>query len=261
MAACIQDDIESNQNNQPALRKLSYSPELLKHLKNYKVQETFLDIGGCKFLADWLAKLPDGSFPCLNIIEIGLEIVDYLPIEKEHLMESRLGKSLAKIKKMKGGNDEVKRKSQEIINKWQRMLLNLDGGYDESGRHEEQYREYRRHKDEEAAMFNRSNKRRKTGESLEESIPVVKTEDKNDEGEGDDAELKKQANDGFFIPTKNFDYSYRPTSRAVPQDRKVKAESVKGQFLKKMHQMKRSYNGQQKATFAALKPSLNPDKD
>lgn len=242
------------------MKKLAYTPTLLKKLKNLRTQEAFLDIGGCKYLADWLSKLPDGSFPCLNIIQTGLEIVDFLPIEREHLLESTLGKALTKIKKMKGGNDDIKRKSQEIINKWQRMLLNLDSGYDESGRHEEQYRQYRRHKEIEAEVYGRRLKRQKTKEGVNED-PVVKREEDKNEGEGEDLSMKKQPSDGMFIPTKNFDFTYRPESKAVPQDRRVKAESTKGQFLRQMLKMKKMYNSQQKATFAAIKPNLNPDKE
>lgn len=65
----------------------------------------------------------------------------------------------------------------------------------------------------------------------------------------------------MFIPQKNnFDFTYRPSSKAQQQDKRVKPESTKGQLLKRMHQMKRTYNSQQKATFAAIKPNLNPDK-
>lgn len=74
MAACIDDDIESNKNKKPALKKLAYSKKLLLSLKNINVRNLFLEMGGCKYLAEWLAKLPDGSFPSLNIIETGLEI-------------------------------------------------------------------------------------------------------------------------------------------------------------------------------------------
>lgn len=257
MAACIEDDIESNKNNKPALRKLAFTPELLRKLKNLKVQERFLDIGGCKYLADWLSKLPDGSFPCLNIIETGLEICEFLPIEKEHLLESKLGKAVEKIRKMKNGNDVIKRKSAEVINLWKRRILNLDSGYDETGRHEEQYREFKYKKEMEAKIYSRTNKRQKTGENDD---PVKQEEDKHD-GVNEDLELKKQKSDGMFIPQKNmFDYTYRPTAHVVAKDKKVKPDSVKGQVLRSMLKMKRTYNGQQKATFAAVKPNLDPDK-
>lgn len=260
MAACIDEDIEANKANRPALKKLSYSPQLLQQLKNKKVQEYFLDMGGCKYLADWLSKLPDGSFPNLNIIETGLEIADFLPIEKEHLTQTRLGKVMEKLRKQKqGSNDTVRRKCQEIINKWKRQILMLDGAYDEEGRHEEQYRDFKAKKMREAEYYQRQNKRQKTSERGER--PVVKEEDKG-EGEGDEPELKKQASgDNMFIPQKNnFDYTFRPKSRVIGQDKKVRPESVKGQFLKKMLAMKKDYNAQQKTTLAAVKPNLDPDK-
>jgi len=46
MAACIQADKESNENKKPALKKLSYSTKLLMSLKDFKVQDLFLNYGG-----------------------------------------------------------------------------------------------------------------------------------------------------------------------------------------------------------------------
>lgn len=97
MALWIDDDNQSNLKNLPALKKLQFTPHLLMELKNLQVRYKFLDMGGCKYLADWLSKLPDGSLPWINIIEAGLEIADFLPIEKEHLIESKLGKAVEKI--------------------------------------------------------------------------------------------------------------------------------------------------------------------
>lgn len=64
----------------------------------------------------------------------------------------------------------------------------------------------------------------------------------------------------MMIPTKRFDYTYRPKSKAVTHDKRVNPDSVRGQFLKKMLNMKKVFNSQQKATFAAIKPNLTPDK-
>lgn len=46
MSACIDADIESNNLKRPALKKLSYSKKLQVALKDFKVQELFLDLGG-----------------------------------------------------------------------------------------------------------------------------------------------------------------------------------------------------------------------
>lgn len=178
----------------PALKKLSYSQQLLKGLKNRTVRERFVDIGGCRYMTAWLSKLPDGSYPCLNIIEIGLEIVDFLPIERDDLEESGLGKAVEKLRKH-CSSDSLKRKALEIINKWKRQILNIDTGYDEDGRHEEQYRNFVIKKQREAKYY----KRQKIGEEGEQEPEhrISKKEKEeakgpNEEGEGDDSELKKQ---------------------------------------------------------------------
>jgi hypothetical protein len=166
---------------------------------------------------------------------------------------------------MKGGNETITRKSNDIINQFKRKMLNLDSGYDEHGRHEEQYRNFKRKKELEAEIYKRAKKRQKNQEYDDEDTLILKEEDKNEgEGDGDrdEPKVKKEKSDGMFIPQKNqFDFTYRPESRAVGVDKRVKPESVKGQFLRSMLKMKREYNSQQKATFAAVKPNLNPDKE
>jgi len=60
---------------------------LIKRLKNLKVQKKFLENGGLEVLSQWLDRTSDGTYPCLAVIEAALDIVDYLPIETEHLLE------------------------------------------------------------------------------------------------------------------------------------------------------------------------------
>lgn len=153
-------------------------------------------------------------------------------------------------------------KCQEIINKWKRQILNLDESYDAEGAHEEQYREFKKKKVREAEYFQRINKRQKYDDDEDDTKPqLLKQESLHAEGEGDDPKLKKEQSDGFFIPQKNnFDFTYRPTAKVVPKNNRVKSESTKGQFIKKMLQMKKTFTGQQRTTFSAVKHDLNPDK-
>lgn len=99
MSNCADKDIELMKKSQPAYHKLMYSKKLLKKLKNLKVQRKFLENGGLEVLSIWLDKTTDGSYPCLTVIEVILEIIDYLPIEAEHLTECKLGKIVKRLEK------------------------------------------------------------------------------------------------------------------------------------------------------------------
>mmetsp|Transcript_28421 Transcript_28421/g.25155 ORF Transcript_28421/g.25155 Transcript_28421/m.25155 type:complete len:100 (+) Transcript_28421:151-450(+) len=88
-------------------------------------------------------------------------------------------------------------------------------------------------------------------------------EEEFNEEEMKDGKTKKylEKKDNFFIPMNNqFDFTYKPTSNVSRVENKVKPDSIQGQFIRASLKMKRQYNAQQKATFAAIKPDLNPDK-
>ena len=88
-----------------------------------------------------------------------------------------------------------------------------------------------------------------------------------DEGEEEQKESQpkkevKKKDQGYSIPQANqFDFTYKPISSAKNKNNKIKPESVQGQFIRASLKMKKAFNAQQKATFAAIKPNLNPDKN
>jgi len=260
MAAWIEEDIQSNKNDKPALKKLAYSPKLLKSLKNFNVQESFINYGGWKYLSAWLAKLPDGSFPSLNVIETGLEIWDFLPIEDHHLTETSLGKSVSKISKMKFGNGALKRKAAELISKWKRQMASR---YNTGVSKEEQYINFKKKKQIEAEVYQRKNDKRFKTQEGDEGEYDNEGEFNNEEEENKEKPKKqKKKSEGFFIPQKNqFDFTYKPESQARKTDRKIKPDSIQGQFIRATLKMKKQYTSQQKASFAAIKPNLDPDKN
>lgn len=60
-------DKEAFSQKKPALRKLLMANEVYESLRKINVQERFLELGGCRVLADWLDMLPDGTFPNFNL--------------------------------------------------------------------------------------------------------------------------------------------------------------------------------------------------
>ena len=159
---------------------------------------------------------------------------------------------------MKQGNEAISLKAAEIINKWKRKWVDrYQFGVDQ----EEHYRNFKRKKQIEAEVFKRRNEKRKK----------VKEFDEEEEfGEGDKDEENKEVSkkkierkeDNFFIPQKNqFDFTYKPVANVERQENKIKPESVRGQFIRASLKMKKDFTAQQKASFAAIKPNLNPDKN
>ena len=71
----------------------------------------------------------------------GLECLQFLPITTEYLRESKVGANVKRLAR-DTKSDKLKRACTAIIEKWYRMIFNLDNGYDPDGAYEEQYRAY-----------------------------------------------------------------------------------------------------------------------
>jgi hypothetical protein len=61
------NDQESLAGGRPALQKLLMLKEVSETLRKLSLQEKFLELGGCRVLANWLDLLPDGSYPNYNL--------------------------------------------------------------------------------------------------------------------------------------------------------------------------------------------------
>lgn len=149
---------------------------------------------------------------------------------------------------MKGGSENLARKAGEIVSKWKRLWADeMSHGVSQ----EERYRDFKRRKQMEAEYHSARGKRFKAHE-----------EDSDEEEKDPKSSKKKKKEEGFLIPQKNqFDFTYKPVSNVVKKDLRVKPDSVRGQFIRASLKMKKDFTAQQKATFAAIKPNLNPDKD
>ena len=92
-------------------------------------------------LAQWISKNQNGHYPCIDVIEDTLKLLNQLPIDRDHLRESKIGKVVKKISKQVQSNT-VQQQAKDLISKWYRMVYNLNGGYEQSGSYEEQYRQF-----------------------------------------------------------------------------------------------------------------------
>lgn len=53
------------------------------------MQERFLDLGGCDYLAAWIDRMPDGTFPNSQVVEGIMHCLECLPINADNLSDSR----------------------------------------------------------------------------------------------------------------------------------------------------------------------------
>ncbi|XP_020580582.1 protein IWS1 homolog 1-like isoform X2 [Phalaenopsis equestris] len=95
----VEEDVELNRQNKPAINKLKMLPLLQEALSKKKLQLEFLDHGILTLLRNWLEPLPDGSLPNMNIRTAILQLLSDFPVDleqydqREQLKKSGLGKS------------------------------------------------------------------------------------------------------------------------------------------------------------------------
>jgi hypothetical protein len=89
-------------------------------------------------LAQWIGKNQEGSWPCINILEDGMSILEHMRLEVEHLRESKIGKVVKKLSE-ECSSPDVKRKAARLVTRWYRLIYGLDSRLDETGGSDEQY--------------------------------------------------------------------------------------------------------------------------
>lgn len=75
------NDRDCYEQGKPGLKKLLMAKEVYENLRKLNIQERFLELGGCRVLAEWLNMLPDGTFPNYNLVNGLLNCIGTLRID------------------------------------------------------------------------------------------------------------------------------------------------------------------------------------
>ncbi|CAG9310953.1 unnamed protein product [Blepharisma stoltei] len=137
MMQAVDEDISANQDGHPALSKLKMLDKVIKFLTVSKYHDLFLEMNGSLVLSKWLAQSPDGSFPSTPIKEGLLQVMQDIPIQTKNLEESGLGKSVMAIYQNPNETLRVKKLAKHLIDKWSRMIYEIDIDYASLGGVEE----------------------------------------------------------------------------------------------------------------------------
>lgn len=122
--ACSADNI-ARENNEPAIHKLKMLPEVVQLLNRNTVQHSIVD-PDTNFLQSvkyFLEPLPDGSLPAYTIQRDLFAALARLPIEKEALLSSGIGKIVLFYTKSKKPEIGVKRTAERLLGDWSRPIL------------------------------------------------------------------------------------------------------------------------------------------
>lgn len=128
--ACMAD-IEARDAKRPAVSKLQLLPQVLSVLNRSDIRETVLDpetnfLQSVKF---FLEPLNDGSLPSYAIQRDIFTCLTQLPIEKDALLSSGIGKVVLFYTRSKRAELAIKRMAERLVGEWSRPILKKTDDY------------------------------------------------------------------------------------------------------------------------------------
>lgn len=122
-------DIDDNKDHLPAIHKLAMLPDVVEELSKSNLYEAILDNNVAESIRLWLEPLDDGSLPSIDIQNAMLDILKKLPIRRDHLRESGIGKVILFMSKCPRIPEINRRKCEQFIQHWSRMVLRLSSDF------------------------------------------------------------------------------------------------------------------------------------
>jgi transcription factor SPN1 len=128
--ACEADNL-AREKGQPAIHKLKMLPEVVALLNRNTVQHSIVDpdtnfLQSVKF---FLEPLNDGSLPAYNIQRDLFSALTHLPIDKQALLSSGIGKVVLYYTKSKKPEIGIKRTAERLLGEWSRPILKRTDDY------------------------------------------------------------------------------------------------------------------------------------
>ncbi|KAI7885193.1 hypothetical protein K492DRAFT_172517 [Lichtheimia hyalospora FSU 10163] len=131
MKMAVDEDIMANNDRKPALAKIKMLNEVVSLMTHKRAQDAILDNQLLDMVRLWLEPLPDRSLPSLDIQNELLDALDKLPIVGDHLRESGVGKIVYFYQKSPRVDARVKRRAEQLVAKWSRLVIKRTANYRE----------------------------------------------------------------------------------------------------------------------------------
>lgn len=128
--ACVADN-DAREAGRPAVNKLKLLPEVTALLNRNTVQDAVLD-PETNFLQSvkyFLEPLNDGSLPAYSIQRDIFTALTKLPVEKEALLSSGIGKVVLFYTRSKRPEVSIKRMAERLMGEWSRPILKRTDDY------------------------------------------------------------------------------------------------------------------------------------
>ncbi|CEP16152.1 hypothetical protein [Parasitella parasitica] len=141
MRNASEEDSVANGERRAAVAKLKMLGEVTTMLTNKHLHDAVLDNGLLDVIRQWLEPLPDRSLPSLDIQSEMLDVLEKLPIAGDHLRESGVGKIVYFYTKSPRIEPTIKRKADQLVAKWSRLVIKRSENYKERRPAVQEYRQ------------------------------------------------------------------------------------------------------------------------
>lgn len=131
MTHAAQMDAISRQEGKPAMHKLKLLPEVIMLLNRNQYINSLVDpeINLLEAVRFFLEPLDDGSMPAYNIQRDLLTALTKLPIQKDALIASGIGKVVVFYTKSKRTERRIKDMAEKLLAEWTRPILQRSDDY------------------------------------------------------------------------------------------------------------------------------------
>lgn len=131
MTEAAMADGEARSKGQPAMNKLKMLPEVVALLNRNTLQNSLVDpdINLLEAVRFFLEPLSDGSLPAYNIQRDLFAALAKLPITKDALVASGIGKVTLFYTKSPRAELGIKRQAEKLVGEWTRPILKRTDDY------------------------------------------------------------------------------------------------------------------------------------
>jgi hypothetical protein len=161
------------------------------------------------YIQEFLKRNNDKSFPCFNQIEKMLNLLEDLPITKEHLEDCNIGGYVADIEKNLKDCMSIQRKSKNLFEKWIRIATGLDNTFASIETENEIY----------TKLFLRKKKNRNWGNGIDDNHDIhegAENEMRDGNERLDSRQLYDKMNENKKVPQKAlFDFTIAPENKEI----------------------------------------------
>ncbi|KAG7399694.1 hypothetical protein PHYBOEH_008201 [Phytophthora boehmeriae] len=240
------DDLASIEQRRPALEKIKFVDSALHILRKLQFQPMLLDFDLLTIVKKWIQPLEDGTLPNVGLRTKMLDMVSKMPVFKEHLKRSGLGKVVMILMKHPHETLENKELCRSLVERWSRSVFNKTLDFSKLAELEAEKAEN--------AVYRRRERMRKQKKSKERSrtsdrggnVFNPQRDSKQDVMGSERAELPDQL---------HFDFLLRPQSKVdvnSMQTKKVDPDSRKARLAKRMQEIARPGKKSKRATGVSI---------